>query len=983
MHEEYFNEPDEASEDKCTDSGWVTGRSQHLVTHKWWQFDGASHTDVTARSRWKLATRKPISWLTCSSCLKLFSSRYDLIRHVFVHVNDVEPPRHICVMCGEVFTTNEEVEDHHKNTTAQCYAFVPVVKIDIKNPEEVWVCSTCEQTFETEHQLAIHKAERHLRTVVSAYAELSMSATKLDNHSRVRAENHRGRKCKRNRGRLPELAQPEPFHSNYKRKPGRHGVRLQEAPYGNHKTTLRVCPEEITVREPLNTKTGITIENPVDVRSEIMLRGLVGKKSEITSGDQPGNGTFKMAPGEVFDRKIESMSGEPVDRINDARLKDSLDRLPETECEETQHRGKVTECAQTFNRRTGTAHGEIFSRVPEAKHQGILKETPESATVAPGMPVEMVTREPVQNICGIISGEPVDSKSGIVPNQLIDGKPKKRRGRPPGSKNKGPSKPRAKKLKTVPGQLLNGTTDMTVEKPRPRECINGLLEISPDMPLEILDEMRSGAPPDGQYGMRSGEYLYDLIPGEIPDRQHEMTLGEDLYGLQEIGSREQLYSLHEMTLGTSLYSNPSATLRERLDKQQDTTQGEPLYRLHEMTTVESVHRLHEMSPVEILYRNLETTPGSTLDRIPAAEPLSSLHEMTPMSFHYGKNETKNQVSTPGSPSNTVLKMPSVGTFDGLSKVTPVHALYRPPEMAPREPLHKLTEMAPIEPLHRLSEMSPTDILHGQSKMALGDTLRRSAEIIPGQTFHGPAEMAPEDTLRRLSEMEPRDPLHTLFEMATGDPFYTLFEMEPEDLIASPSKMSLTEPYTRQCLSEMAPGTLLDSKPEVTPGNFFEGVPRKRRGRPPGSKNKFPGKPRSKKPKTEPGGPLCTKQKAEPQAQLLAEPPGALSDRIPENLQGECGDKKHDKNPVETEKWPCHFCRQLFCSLSGLKRHLVRHTGERNYVCDLCGKSFGRSDNLRVHKYTHTGGLPYKCDICGRTFSWACHLRDHKRKCQSS
>ncbi|XP_049796146.1 uncharacterized protein LOC126212786 [Schistocerca nitens] len=53
-----------------------------------------------------------ISVFTCSSCLESFSSKYSLVMHVFLHVDGVEPPSHVCRYCGEVFLTRRGLNKH-------------------------------------------------------------------------------------------------------------------------------------------------------------------------------------------------------------------------------------------------------------------------------------------------------------------------------------------------------------------------------------------------------------------------------------------------------------------------------------------------------------------------------------------------------------------------------------------------------------------------------------------------------------------------------------------------------------------------------------------------------------------------------------------------------------------------------------------------------------------------------------------------------
>ncbi|KAK8120315.1 C2H2 transcription factor RfeC [Apiospora kogelbergensis] len=48
------------------------------------------------------------------------------------------------------------------------------------------------------------------------------------------------------------------------------------------------------------------------------------------------------------------------------------------------------------------------------------------------------------------------------------------------------------------------------------------------------------------------------------------------------------------------------------------------------------------------------------------------------------------------------------------------------------------------------------------------------------------------------------------------------------------------------------------------------------------------------------------------------------------------------------KFPCPHCTNIYIHAKHLKRHLLRHTGERPYMCILCRNTFSRSDILKRH-----------------------------------
>ncbi|CAJ2506648.1 Uu.00g078340.m01.CDS01 [Anthostomella pinea] len=48
------------------------------------------------------------------------------------------------------------------------------------------------------------------------------------------------------------------------------------------------------------------------------------------------------------------------------------------------------------------------------------------------------------------------------------------------------------------------------------------------------------------------------------------------------------------------------------------------------------------------------------------------------------------------------------------------------------------------------------------------------------------------------------------------------------------------------------------------------------------------------------------------------------------------------------KFPCPHCTKTYLHAKHLKRHLLRHTGDRPYMCVLCRNTFSRSDSLKRH-----------------------------------
>jgi len=74
------------------------------------------------------------------------------------------------------------------------------------------------------------------------------------------------------------------------------------------------------------------------------------------------------------------------------------------------------------------------------------------------------------------------------------------------------------------------------------------------------------------------------------------------------------------------------------------------------------------------------------------------------------------------------------------------------------------------------------------------------------------------------------------------------------------------------------------------------------------------------------------------------------------------------------KFPCPHCNKSYLHLKHLKRHLLRHTGDRPYQCVLCKDTFSRSDILKRHfqKCSIRRGNP-------GNLTHLAHAHDHQRK----
>ncbi|BFZ12654.1 hypothetical protein BsWGS_15693 [Bradybaena similaris] len=142
--------------------------------------------------------------------------------------------------------------------------------------------------------------------------------------------------------------------------------------------------------------------------------------------------------------------------------------------------------------------------------------------------------------------------------------------------------------------------------------------------------------------------------------------------------------------------------------------------------------------------------------------------------------------------------------------------------------------------------------------------------------------------------------------------------------------------------------------------------------------------------------------------LQSDQPPVLQSDQPLVLQSDQPPILQSDQPSVLQFYKCDFCNRGFRQLSSLQGHRLVHTGERtfkcsfcdygcrlykslkrhtllthpkniykNTQCDLCGSAFNNCQCLRRHMLKHTGER-YKCDVCGHEFTNKCVLKCHMR-----
>ncbi|XP_055306991.1 gastrula zinc finger protein XlCGF8.2DB-like [Sitodiplosis mosellana] len=94
-----------------------------------------------------------------------------------------------------------------------------------------------------------------------------------------------------------------------------------------------------------------------------------------------------------------------------------------------------------------------------------------------------------------------------------------------------------------------------------------------------------------------------------------------------------------------------------------------------------------------------------------------------------------------------------------------------------------------------------------------------------------------------------------------------------------------------------------------------------------------------------------------------------------------GKKKLAEGKANRKRHKCPLCDYVTNIKTNLKKHMLKHTGERPFPCSVCPKRFTAKQSLQSHMKAHIDAFLFSCASCSQGFDRSEEKVEHETGCK--